>query len=92
MGPAFDDASVIEHEDEVGVGDGRQPVRDDEHRAAGEQPIHGFLDQTLGFGVERGSRFVENQNWRIDEQRARDRDALPLAAGEPVPRSPRIVS
>src|SRR5581483_7536989 len=34
------------------------------------------------FRVERGSRFVEDQNRRVLENRARNRDALPLPAGK----------
>ena len=34
------------------------------------------------FGVERAERLVEQQHLRLDGQRARERDALPLAAGE----------
>ena len=63
--------------------DRREPVRDDEHRAAGEQPVDGLLHEPLGLGVERRRRFVENEDRRIDEQRARDGETLPLAAGEP---------
>ena len=39
---------------------------------------------TLGFGggVERAGRFVEDQDRRVLEQRARDREPLALAAGE----------
>ena len=38
------------------------------------------LDQALGLGVERRGRLVEDQDRRILEDRARDRDPLPLAA------------
>ena len=33
-------------------------------------------------GVERGERLVEQQHFRLRHQRARDRDALRLPAGE----------
>src|SRR5689334_24248856 len=39
-----------------------------------------ILDQPLAFGVERRRRLVEQQQRRIAEQRARDRDALALPA------------
>ena len=50
---------------------------------SGEQSIDGFLDESFRLGVERGRRFVENENRRIDEQRARDGESLALAAGQP---------
>ena len=37
----------------------------------------------LGFGVERRGRLVEQQDRRVLQHRARDRDALPLPAREP---------
>ena len=41
-----------------------------------------FLDVALGFGIERCGRFVEQDDRRILDQRACNRDALALAAGE----------
>ena len=40
------------------------------------------LDHPLAFGVERARRLVEQQQRRVLQHRARDRDALPLAARE----------
>ena len=51
-------------------------------RAVPHQPAERVLDQALGFGVERARRLVEDQDRRVLEQRARDRDALALAARE----------
>ena len=39
----------------------------------------------LGRRVDRCGRVVEDQDARVDRERARDRDALPLAAGERDP-------
>ena len=33
----LDDSAMIEHDDDVGVGDGAEPMGDDERRAGGEQ-------------------------------------------------------
>ena len=38
------------------------------------------LDQRLALAVEARRRLVEDQDARVGEDRARDRDALPLAA------------
>ena len=42
-------------------------------------------DPRLGRRVDRRGRVVEDQDARVDEQRARDRDPLPLAARERDP-------
>src|SRR5688572_23619591 len=78
----LDDAATLENENAIRVLDGREPVRDDEHRASGEQALDGLLDESLALGVERRRRLVENQDRWVGEERAGDRDALPLATGE----------
>jgi len=45
---------------------------------AGERGLHGGL----ALGVERAGGFVEQQDARIAQQGAGERDTLPLAAGE----------
>ncbi len=40
---------------------------------------HRVLQQELGAGVDRGRRLVEDQQRRIGQERAGDRDELPLA-------------
>ena len=79
----LDDASAVEHDDAVAVLDRRQPVRDDDRRAPAHQLFERRLDQPLRLGVERRGRLVEDQDRRVLEDRARDRDALPLAARQP---------
>ena len=88
----LDDAAVLERDDAVGLAHGRQPVRDDEDGAARRDALHVVLDDALALVVERARRLVEDQDARIADQRARDGDALALAAGQAPPRSPTIVS
>ena len=80
--PALDDLAAFEHQDLVGAADGRQPVRDDERRAALPQRLQAVLNQRLALAVEARRRFVENQDARVRQNRARDRHALPLSAGQ----------
>src|SRR3546814_14557889 len=47
-------------------------------RAVAHQAFERFLHQPLALGVERRGRFVEQQDRRITQQRARDRDPLAL--------------
>ena len=57
-------------------------MRDDEGGAASHADFERGLNRRFVFGVERACRFVENQDARIFEQHARDREALTLAAGK----------
>ncbi len=82
VGPAFDDAPAIEHENLICVHDRRKPVSDDEHCAALKQAIDGFLNEALALGVESRRGLIEYQHGRIHQQRASDRDPLPLAAAQ----------
>lgn len=66
--------------DEVGVADGGQPVGYDERRTVAHQVLQSFLHQSLGLRIERRSGFVKNENRRILEYGACDREALPLPA------------
>jgi hypothetical protein len=57
-------------------------VRDHDRRPALHQVRDGLLHDLLGLGVERGGGLVEDQDLRVAQHRARDGDALALAAGE----------
>ena len=67
---------------QVGVADRREAVGDDERGAAVEQAAQRALDAALGADVDRARRLVEDQDARVGEQRARERDELPLAERE----------
>ena len=55
------------------------------------EPHHGLLNQRLRLRVQTGGRLVQDQDRRIGQERARQRDALPLAARQLAPRSPTSV-
>ena len=82
MAAGFGDRAVLDDKDAVGIDDGVQPVRDHDRRAALAETLDGALHLPLGFGIERGGGLVEQDDRRVLEQRARDRDALALAAGQ----------
>ena len=63
-------------------------MRDDRHGAPPDELGDGGLHRHLVEGVERARRLVEQDHGRILEQRPRDGDALPLAAGEGRPALP----
>src|SRR6476469_1066653 len=74
----LDDPAALDRDDAVGHAHGREPVRDDQHRAAGGDLAHVLLDDPLALVVERARRLVEDQNARIGRERTRDRDTLAL--------------
>jgi hypothetical protein len=67
-------------------------VRDDERCAASKERGHGRLNQLLALGVEVARRFVEDEDLRRREDRARDREPLLLPPDSFTPRSPMNVS
>ena len=77
---ARDELAVLEHDDLVGQRDRRQAVGDDERRPAGHHLAQRDLDLLLGRRVDRRRRVVEDEDPRVGEQRAGDRDPLALAA------------
>src|SRR5690606_21703184 len=69
-------------DDAVGVLDRRQPVGDDQRRAALRELVERLLDRALGLGVEGRGRLVEDQDRRVLQEDARDRQPLLLTARE----------
>ena len=65
-----------------GLADRRQAVGDDDRRAAGQQPAQALLDAALGVQVDVRGRLVEDQDPRVGDQRAGERDQLALAGRE----------
>src|SRR5580700_6465895 len=60
MRSALDNTATLDHQDLIGAADGRQPVGDYERGASLHQVGESLLNQCLGFGIETGSRLVEN--------------------------------
>ncbi|GAB2720050.1 hypothetical protein GCM10010442_46520 [Kitasatospora kifunensis] len=72
----------MQRHDLVGADDGGEPVCDDHHGLAGDQPFDGLLHHHLGLGVQRGGRLVEQHDGGVLEDGPGDRDPLALPAGE----------
>jgi hypothetical protein len=86
-GSELHDAAEIHDADAVGdVMDDREIVRDEEIREPERvrQVAHQVQHLRLNGNVERGRRLVAYEELRVGRQRARDGDALALAAGELV--------
>ena len=84
MCAAFDDLAVSDGEHLVGVADGAQPMGDDKRRAAVQQLLQRFLDESLGARIDRGRGLVQDQDAWPGQRRAGDRQKLPLAETEPA--------
>ena len=82
MVTAFDQATMLQHQDLVRVGDGRQPVRNGQRGTMLGNTAERGQDFLFGPAVERACRLVQQQDRRILHQRAGNGDALFLAAGE----------
>jgi len=85
---ALDNATVFHDDDPIGAADRRKTVADDQHGSVSGEPFQGVLDHVLGFAVDRAGRFIEQQDRRVAEQGAGQRDPLALAAGQPTPAGP----
>lgn len=82
MAAALDDFPLTEDEDGVCMADGGKTMGDDKAGPTDHEPFEGLVDQALTFGVESGSGFVEQEDFRISEDGAGDGDALALTTGE----------
>ncbi len=80
VGTGFDDPALVHDDDAVRMPHGREPVGDDDHRAALADVRHVALHDGLAFIVQRARGLVEDEDARVGEERAGDRDALALAA------------
>lgn len=80
MRALFDDAVARQHQDAVGMADGRQAMGDDQRGSPVRQAQQRLLHRPFALIVERAGRLVEDQNLRILEEGAGDGDALALAA------------
>ena len=58
----FDELTMLHDEDVVGVANGGQAVRDDEHGLFASQLGEGLLHLLFGVRIEGGGGFVENEN------------------------------
>ena len=74
--------ALVQHHNRIGVSHRAQAVGDDQRGAVFQKQIQIRPNRLFRIRVQRVGRFVKNQNFRIAVQRPRDRDPLPLAAGQ----------
>src|SRR5512145_3162257 len=74
------DPPALEHDHAIGLADRREAMRDHDHAPAGaEELAQRVLYAPLARRIERARGLVEDQQRRVLEQRAADRDALALS-------------
>ena len=82
VGAVLDDPALAQHDDEVGVLHRRDAV-DTRNVVRPRRTLPQALeDLLLGLGVDGGERVVEDEDARVDGERAREGGALLLPAGE----------
>ena len=84
MRALLDDAALVHDEDQVGMADGGQAVRDEEGGAPAQQALDGVLDELLGAGVDGAGGLVQHEDARIAQHGAGEGDQLLFAGGEAV--------
>ena len=82
MRAALHDASLIEHADFIGILNCGKPVGDNQRGSALGQIVKRPLNSGLGHGIQRGSRFVQNQDGWIFQKNPGNGNPLLLSAGE----------
>ena len=90
----LDDPAEVHDRDAVGdVADEREVVRDEEvgQPEVALQRLEQVDDLRADRHVERRDRLVEHDHLRVERERAREADALPLAAGELVREAVRVL-
>jgi hypothetical protein len=75
----FDDATPVENDQAIGVTQGGQAVGNGNRRPSAHQVVERLLDFLLGRRIDGRSGLVEDQDARVDQQRAGDRNPLPFA-------------
>src|ERR1700722_4520429 len=78
----IDNRASLEHKDSIGIDQRGKSVRNDDHRAAAGDAGEIGVDDRLAFSVERTGSLIKNQDWRIDNECARDGQTLSLSAGK----------
>ena len=83
MRPALGDPPILQRQNAVRGNDARKPVGENQGRTAFHELIECFADDGLAVRIDRGQRLIQDEDRRVPEQCAGDRNSLPLSAGQP---------
>ena len=79
MRPAFAHLAMMQHENLIGIDDRAQSMRDRDRRSSRHENRQGPLNIRFYLAVHRAGRFVENEQRRVGNDRARERQELTLS-------------
>ena len=82
MIPCGFDKPVFQDDDRIGVFDRFHAVRNNQDGLLFDQLVQRILNLLFVLDIERGADFVEEDNRRVFQDRARDRKPLAFAAGK----------
>ena len=82
MRAALGNASLIHYNDLVCIAHGFEPMGNHNNGLVSRQLFHRMLNQLFIFRINVGGRFIQNNNRRILNHRARNGNALLFAAGQ----------
>src|SRR5262249_2623739 len=82
LGSLGGDSASVEKDNARHSPDRREPVREKDDRPPGDPRLEPREDPPLRLAVESARRFVENEDRGIADDRSREGDSLPLAAGQ----------
>ena len=82
MGAVGEDAALVEDVDDVGLDDGAEAVGDDDGGAVGTKFRQRGLNEMLGFHIDSGGGFIEEQDGSVFEEGAGEGETLALAAAQ----------
>lgn len=75
----LDDPAAVHDQDPIGVADGREAVRDEQHGATRGQRSQPLEQVVLSSWVQRCRRLIQDQEPAVSVERPGQRDPLPLA-------------
>ena len=75
---------LVQHANQIGLHDRAESVRNHQHGVPLFELVDGLLHQPFALRVEGAGGLIENQHLWIAQDCARQAQALPLAATEPV--------
>ena len=81
MRAGFSDPSVFHHDDQIGVADGRKPMRDHHSGALAHQILQRRADGQFVDRIQVRRGLVQDQHRRVLQKGAGNRHALTLTAG-----------
>ena len=83
MGAHRQQASLVHNGNPVRVPDRGQAMGNHQGGTPGSESWHRFLDQILALCIQCASGLIQQQHWRIGQQRPGDGKTLLLATGQP---------